>query len=432
MEKDLIYLLAISRYPTLAPYVLSVTIRFYKKCQILRHVTPILGYCNFVLSRVEDTLFKTEDLINEVVDKMKLNPKKRRAFMQLFRSINKSSALFSTFQTINRSQLLEQYRFFLFYIQYFLNNGLNEQNNPDIESNIYFEDVFNEKIQNLFNSNPNYREYKSTFYEFIQGGFEILQNPALDEFFINVFMDSVRNINEEFFRVFIYTLNLKFFEEIDKINLKLKKEQISYENFIDFFTKLLYNLSKKIFLKENPIEASKAFKDRVGRYSPKNMALRALELLMFQELPLSDNNWDNYTLSRNRSIVKSVFNKYITIPDDFFFSNKNRLHISGIVFYGLDKSIQLENWLVERIIEPFFKFVDELINNLIKDINEKQLKSKADVLNSLNNIVMQRISGSIIDQQVRENLDLISEWISENFIDSIMKILKKRMGSIKF
>jgi hypothetical protein len=428
IEKDLIYLLAMSRYSTLAPYVLSVNLRFYKKCIMLGHITPILGYCNYVLSRVEDSLFNTEALIKEEVKRMRINQTKSNAFMQLFRYINKNSALFSTFQTINRSQLLEQYRFFIFYIQGFLHDGLNELFNPDIESNIYFPSIFNEKIKNLFNSNPNFRDYKSIFYEFEQGGFEIIQNSALDEFFKNVFLDSVRNLNEEFFRVFSASLNLKFVEEISNINLKLKNEQITFEDFIDFFQKLLYNLSKKIFLKKNPVTASKGFRDQVGRYSPKNMALRALELLMFQELPLSDNNWENYTLSRNRSIVTTLFKKYITIPDDFFFSNKNRLHISGMVFYGLDKSVQLENWLVDRIVEPFFIFVDVIINNLIKEITENELKSKTEILNSLINIIMQRISGSIIDQQVRENLELISEWIAENSFDSILKILLKRIG----
>lgn len=428
MEKDLIYLLAISRYSELAPFVLSVNLRFYKKCVMLGHITPILGYCNFVLSRVEDSLFNTKVLINEEVDKMNINQTKRDAFIQLFRYINKNSALFSTYQNLNRSQLLEQYRFFVFYIQGFLHDGLNELFNPEMESNIYFVEVFTEKIKNLFNSNPNFRDYKSIFYEFEQGGFEIIQNSALDEFFKNVFLDSVRNLNEEFFRVFVNSLNLNFIEKINNINSNLKNEEISYENVVDFFTKLLYNLSKKIFLKKDPIEASEAFRDKVGRYAPKNMALRALELLMFQELPLSDNNWNNYTLSRNRKIVTTLFKKYITIPDDFFFSNKNRLHISGMVFYGLDKTVQLENWLIDRIVEPFFIFVDVIINNLIKEITENELKSKADILNALINVVMHRISGSIIDQQVRENLEMIAEWIAENSFDSILKILEKRIG----
>jgi hypothetical protein len=183
-------------------------------------------------------------------------------------------------------------------------------------------------------------------------------------------------------------------------------------------------MSKTIFLEETTLDASNNFKDRIGRYSPKKVALRALELLMFLEMPLSDNNWRNYELSRNQQHVVKLFEKYISIPDDYFFSNRNRLHINRTVLYGLDYKVLLEDWLISKIIHPFFEFFENLMEEIAKRSQSVSNRDQKFEIMQLSRVFFQIISRNIIDPQIRDNLEIVSEGLASIFYKPVMNLIR--------
>ncbi len=69
MQKDLLYLLALDRYYGIKPNIISVLTRIQKKCISLGHITPLLDILNFVFSRVEDSNYDTEEILDTISEK---------------------------------------------------------------------------------------------------------------------------------------------------------------------------------------------------------------------------------------------------------------------------------------------------------------------------------------------------------------------------
>ena len=404
MQKDLIYLLALERYFGLQPYIISVLARIQKKCISLQHVTPLLDILNFVFSRVEDSVYDTNKILDYVAEKFTKNQTKREELLKLFDICNKNAVLFGTFQSNNRSQLQEQYRLFFLYNLQFFGTGIDRIDDLD---NFILPSVFKMLVEGMKQQFIHFSDYFTLFERFLQISFALSSNPAFKIVFKHIFQYNVDDLNEDFFSAFITSLNKRIFSEISISNKKLGSNPLQYPEVVDFIIKTIYHSIHTIFIAEDPLKASKNFRDSISRYSPKNIALRSLELLFFKEIPLSDNNWMNYNLSRNKEKVKKLLNEYIKIPKDYFFSNKKLLHISMKHFYSLESETVLEEWLGEYILKPFFAFIDSFWSKLK---NKKTVTSQL-IFQELFSL----LSKSIINPQSLDNLEILCEKLASTF-----------------
>ncbi len=406
MQNDLIYLLSLERYFDLNPYIISVLARIYKKCVTLGHITPVLDILNFMFSRVEDSIYSTQEILENVANKITPLSKKKSALLQIFEFCNKNAVLFGTFQSNNRSQLQEQYRlFFLYNLQFFGAGGMEQNFRADV---LFLPAIFNDEINILKQNFPSFHNYFSLFEKFLHTSFEISTNPAFTLVFKHIFVYNVEDMNEDFFSAFITSLNQRLFQEIEQHNKQLNSDSISYSEAVNFIIKTIYHSIRTIFLAEDPLQASKNFRDSISRYSPKNIALRSMELLFFKEIPLSDNNWMIYNLSRNKEKVINQFKDHLHIPKDYFFSPKKLLHISMKQFYSLESEIVLEKWFVDFIISPFVKFIDGVYQQIQKnklDINKSNINAE----------LHRQLARGIINSQTLDNLELICERMAESF-----------------
>ncbi len=335
-----------------------------------------------------------------------VSPDKRSKLLNLFKFCNKNAVLFGTFQSNNRSQLQEQYRlFFLFNLQYF-GEGLQQTFKSD---NILLPGVFKKQIQILEEKYPNFPRYFLLFERFLHAAFELSTNSAFKNVFNNIFKYGIDELNEVFSSAFLTSLHERLMIEIESYNQD-SSEKLTYSEVVEFIIKTIYNSITTIFLAEDPLKASVNFKDSISRYSPKNIALRALEILFFKEIPLSDNNWMNYNLSRNKEKVIMQFQEFFKIPKDFFFTDKKLLHISMKQLYSLDSEFLLEEWLVKYIIEPFISFVDK-----IWKIMEK--KEESITLNIIFLEFNHQLSRSVINPNILDNLELICEKMAVPFLE---------------
>ena len=143
------------------------------------------------------------------------------------------------------------------------------------------------------------------------------------------------------------------------------------------------------------------FRDKLSRYTPDRIALRVLELNIFKDIPLSDNNWQDYYLSRNKDFVKKVFTPFFTIPEKYFFSSERLLKINMIYDRALLATTPyLEEWIVNEIILQFYSFLSEVARDIPGEATKKEISSA--FINYLNK--------SIIDPYIRENIYDLADY----------------------
>lgn len=397
-QKNMIYPIALKEYPRSLKRIPTVLFVLQRKVLILRQIIPILDILNFVGSRIEDTKFHTKDLVYEIInEKITKDPKKQEDIFKIYNFLNQTASLFSTFQANNRANISRQYQLFFFYCQHFSLRGIETIHE---NSNIFFPEKVKDSIlknwELLHGKNISFE----TFSNFLRKGFSLPTDVALDIVFNRIFKKAVNELNESFFEVYLFSLNSKFNIFLDEIRENSPNFEYSYEEIIHFVFVIIYNLISKIFIADKPENVQKFFNDPLSRYTPKNIALRVLELRIFKEIPLSDNNWQDYFTSRNKEQVKKTLKQYAEIPDSYFFTPERLLRINMIYDRGnLETTSYLEEWIIEIIVK-FYQFQMR--------INQKLPKYYTD--NELYDAFFQEFTKGIVDPQIREKLEEITEF----------------------
>ena len=397
-QKNHIYPIALKEYPKSLRKIPTVLYILQRKVHILKQIIPILDILNFVGSRVEDTKFHTTDLVNEIIkEKICDDIENQNDISEIFDFLNSTASLFSTFQSNNRANISRQYQLFFFYCQHFSLRGLKTIHE---NSHVFFPDKIKDSIlkyQDILNHKGiNF----DTFSNFLRRGFSLPTDDALDIVFNKIFNTSINELNESFFEVYLYSLNTKFNILLDEIRQNNPKFNYTYEEIIHFVFIIIHNLISKIFIADKPEDVQQYFNDPISRYTPKNIALRVLELRIFKEIPLSDNNWQDYFTSRNKALVKKTLKPYADIPDSYFFTPERLLKINMIYDRGnLETTSYLEEWIIE-IIAKFYQFQIS--------INEKLPDKYTN--NELYESFFYEFSKGIMDTQIREKLEEITEF----------------------
>jgi hypothetical protein len=152
-----------------------------------------------------------------------------------------------------------------------------------------------------------------------------------------------------------------------------KNEPYTFDIIVDHISRMLYVLIDKIFLtSSNPDDSSKNFIDPRGRYIGKNIALRVLELFIFQEFNYSDDIWPEILISLQATRVKKDLKAIINIPDKYFYNDKDLTRfITTYNLQSFDNALFFEEWLINEIILPLNDFILN-IRKLIKDPTNKK------------------------------------------------------------
>lgn len=407
-----IFPLAIQEYQHSKQNLTSVLFLLQHKVQVLHHITPILDVMNFICARIEDSIYDTLTLVENIVRKTNLFPNSPHMvpkFIELFKFINNAASLFSTFQSNNRANPTNQYLLFFFYVQHFCAGGIKgmEQNNS------FF---FPSKLQKEHHPNFPYWDHElepQYFQNFIFHGMQLpyTADSALDSLFQNVFLKPVQKLNEEFFESFLFSLNQKFLELLKDLTDLGAPQEYDFNKIVHYLFILLYNLVDYVFIESTPKEAQKHFKDRLSRYTPEKIALRVLELKIFKIIPLSDNNWQDYFLSRNKTLVYKLFKDYYNIPESYFFSDERLLKINMMYERGLSKQTPyLEEWLIDSIFHPFFNFQNHISTEIMSKSTFVSTKEDA------NQIIFNWISRGVIDRNVRARLEELADFLTQIWI----------------
>ena len=367
LGRERLYQLALERYPLAKEKLVDLLYYFYKKCNLLENFSPLLDFLNFVCSRVEDSIYSKLDIIKkDFLANFNYTEEKKSSLLRIFDFLDKKSTLYSTFQANNLPSTKNQFNLFLLYMKYYFGGGSlealevgdllllpkkfkTELNKRNKESQITISANSIKDIQNIM-------DYMSL----------ISNMDALSIIIEKIFNLELAQINYDFFKTFLRSLNLNISMLIEKENQILsenpKNTPITFDITIDHICRMLYTLIDKIFIRKMPEQASTNFIDPRSRYVGKNIALRVLELFIFQDLNVSDDVWPDYLISLNKNSLRKELEPYnISIPEKYFYSFQDIIRfVITYNFQSYSDQQLFEEWLINEIIIPITGFIQEI------------------------------------------------------------------------
>lgn len=364
--REKLYQVALEEYSTSKEKLVDLLYYFYKKCNLLQSFSPLLDFFNFVGARVEDSVFSKLDIIKkEFLINLEYTPEKKASIIKFFDYLDKKSTLYSTFQANNLPSPKSQLNLFLLYMKYYFGSGLEALEVGDLLflPTIFKDalDQYNKNIDDVIGTNSikNIKE----FLNFLSALSNI---KNINLFFQKIFKKNISQLNYGFFRTFLKSLNSNFSQNIEQENKILSEDPqnapFTFNIIVDHICRILYVIIDKIFMRSSPNDASKNFIDPRSRYIGKNIALRVLELFVFQDINYSDDVWPDYIISLNKEQLKDQLEQFnVTIPEKKFYTVEELIQI--MITYNIHSFSDqpfFEEWLINEIIIP--------LNNLIQDI----------------------------------------------------------------
>lgn len=386
--REKLYQIALKEYSSSKEKLVDLLYYFYKKCNLLQSFSPLLDFFNFVGARVEDSVFSKLDIIKkEFLINLDYSPEKKNSIIVFFDYLDKKSTLYSTFQANNLPSPKSQLNLFLLYMKYYFGSGLEALEVGDL---LFLPKVFkdtlnqhNKDVEEVIGANSikNVKE----FLNFLSALSNI---KNIDLFFQRIFNKNISQLNYGFFRTFLKSLGSNFSQIITQENKALSEDPqntpFTFNIVVDHICRILYVIIDKIFMRSSPDDASKNFIDPRSRYIGKNIALRVLELFVFQDINYSDDVWPDYIISLNRKQLEGEMEKFnITIPEKKFYSVEELIQI--MITYNIHSFSDqpfFEEWLIYEIIIP--------LNNLIQDVRNsvKDLENEIEVYEKLSEILL--------------------------------------------
>ena len=370
--RERLYEIALDEYGNSKEKLVDLLYYFYRKCKLLESFSPLLDFFNFVCSRVEDSIFSKIDIIEkDFLDNMDYSLEKKNAIIKFFNFLDRNSTLYATFQANNLPSSKAQLNLFLLYMKYYFGSGLETLEIGDL---LFLPEIFktalnqyNRKMDNVINAKS--IKNIALFSNFLSN---ISNVDNIDIFFQKIFGKKVSQLNYRFFRTFLKSFNANFMNLIESQNEVLVKDPnnitFNFDIIVDHICRILYVLISKIFFRNNPNDASINFIDPRSRYIGKNIALRVLELFIFQDINYSDDVWPDYIISLNKEQLKKNLKKFnIRIQEKYFYTAEDLTQIMGT--YNIQSFTDqplFEDWLFNDIILPINNFILR-VNNSVKD-----------------------------------------------------------------
>lgn len=402
--REKLYNLAIKEYSFAKEKLVDLLYYFYKKCNLLHNFSPLLDFFNFVCSRVEDSVFSKSDVIRqEFLINFDYTEAKKDAILKIFDFLDKNSTLYSTFQANNLPSPKAQYNLFLLYMKFYFGSG-------SLEALKSTELLY---LPERFKSPKVDEKTIIAIQEFIEHASILSTLSDVSIIFEKIFNRHITSLNYDFFKTFLRSLNMKLSKLIEEQNKIIVEdfgdEPFSFKNIVDHICRMLYTLIDKIFIRSTPNQASKNFIDPRSRYVGKNIALRVLELFIFQDLNVSDDVWPDYVISMNKEdLMKDLESYDVKIPEKYFYNVEDIIRF--VITYNFQTSTDqmiFEQWLIDQIITP--------LNNFIRTIHKsiKNPKDKEEVYDVLENYFCENVpqeNEKMVEEIKFACLQLIPIW----------------------
>ena len=380
--REKLYQTALEEYAYAKEKLVDLLYYFYKKCNLLQSFSPLLDFFNFVGSRVEDSVFsKLEIIRKDFLSNLDYSIEKKNSLIKFFNFLDRKSTLYSTFQANNLPSPKSQLNLFLLYMTYYFGSGLEALEVSDL---LFLPKIFkttldqhNKNVDDVIGAN--FINEINNFLKFISALSNI---ENIDIFFQKVFKKNISQLNYGFFKTFLKSFNSNFANEIEQENILLSENSdnkpFAFNIIVDHICRMLYILIDKIFLRNTPDEASINFIDPRSRYIGKNIALRVLELYVFQDINYSDDVWPDYIISLNKGYIKEELKRFdVIIPDTHFYTDEELIQI--MLTYNIQSFSDqpfFEEWIIYEIIIPLHNLISNIHSSVRDPSNEIEVYEK--------------------------------------------------------
>ncbi len=380
--REKLYNVALDEYSLSKEKLVDLLYYFYKKCNLLQSFSPLLDFFNFVGARVEDSVFSKVDIIKkEFLINLDYSTEKKNSIIKFFDYLDKKSTLYSTFQANNLPSPKSQLNLFLLYMKYYFGSGLEALEVGDL---LFLPEIFkkslnqyNKNVEDVIGANS-----INNIKEFINFLSALSNIKNINLFFQKIFKKKISQLNYGFFKTFLKSLNSNFSQNLTRENEILCEDPentpFTFNVIVDHICRILYVLIDKIFMRSSPDIASKNFIDPRSRYIGKNIALRVLELFVFQDINYSDDVWPDYIISLNKDHIRNEIKNYkIEIPDKYFYSVEELMQI--MITYNIQSFADqpyFEEWLIHEIIIPFNDLFQKIRNSVGDPTNKIEVYEK--------------------------------------------------------
>ncbi|MFX1347493.1 MAG: hypothetical protein ACFE92_02355 [Promethearchaeota archaeon] len=380
--REKLYQVALKEYSLSKEKLVDLMYYFYKKCILLKSFSPLLDFFNFVGARVEDSVFSKIDIIKkEFLINLDYSTEKKNSIIKFFNYLDKKSTLYSTFQANNLPSPKSQLNLFLLYMKYYFSSGLEAL---EVGELLFLPEIFkntlnqhNKSVNDVIGANS-----VNNIKEFLNFLSALSNIKNIDLFFQKIFNKNISQLNYGFFKTFLKSLNSNFCQILAQENEILSEDPqntpFTFNTIVDHICRILYVLIDKIFMRPSPDLASQNFIDPRSRYIGKNIALRVLELFVFQDINYSDDVWPDYIISLNREQIKNDLKKFnINIPDKYFYTVEELIQI--MVTYNTQSFSDqpfFEEWLIHEIIIPFNDLIQKIRISVKNPSNEFDVYEK--------------------------------------------------------
>ncbi len=379
--RERLYEIALKEYPLIKEKLIDLLYYFYMKCRLVKNFTPFLDFLNFICSRIEDSLFSKTDIIKkEFLNNLEYTEEMKNSLLRIFNFLDQKSTLYSTFQANNLPSPKAQFNLFILYMRYYFFSGLEALEVGDL---LYLPGIFKTALNQYYleenrvintSSIDNIKNFINLFV--------ILRNiNNVDLFIQKIFKKELSELNYEFFKSFLNSFNTRISMIIDDENHKIKddpkNQPITFNLIVDHMCRMVYTLIDNVFLRSNPNEASKNFIDPRGRYKGKNIALRVLELFLFQDMNFSDDIWPEFMISLHKEKIQENYLKNFRIPDKSFYTDESLLKLLiETNFVSKSEDIFFEDWILSEIIIPLDNFFQEIKKSVKDPSNRNEVSEK--------------------------------------------------------
>ncbi|MFX1503015.1 MAG: hypothetical protein ACFFDH_18790 [Promethearchaeota archaeon] len=406
--RERLYKIALSEYSSSKEKLVDLLYYFYKKCNLLQSFSPILDFFNFVGARVEDSVFSKLDIIKkEFLANLDYSTEKKNVIIKFFEYLDKKSTLYSTFQANNLPSPKAQLNLFLLYLKYYFGSGLEALEVGDL---LFMPEIFkktlnvyNKKIDDVIGANS-----IKNIKEFLNYLSTLSNINNINLFFYKIFNKNVSQLNYGFFKTFLKSFNSNFSHKIIEENKILtenpENSPLTFRIIVDHICRILYVLIDKIFIRSSPAEASTNFIDPRSRYIGKNIALRVLELFVFQDVNYSDDVWPDYIISLNREKLKEELKQFkVIIPDKHFYSLEELMQI--MITYTIQSFSDqpfFEEWIIYEIIIPLNKLIQGIRNSVKDPTDQIQVYKK----------LSEYLISDIGDEKIKKDFEFLCQQLA--------------------
>ncbi|MFW9821350.1 MAG: hypothetical protein ACFFE4_00350 [Candidatus Thorarchaeota archaeon] len=376
--REKLYQMALKAYPSAKEKLVDLLYYFYKKCSLLQSFSPLLDFFNFVGARAEDSIFSKLDIVRKefLVNLDDYSTEKKNALIRFFEFLDNKSTLYSTFQANNLPSQKSQLNLFLLYMKYYFGSGLEALEVGDL---LFLPSIFKKVLDkhNMKSDDVIGANSIKNINNLLNYLYSLSNIEHIDLFFIKIFNNAVSHLNYGFFKTFLKSFNSNFALKIKQENEALsdnpENEPFTFDIIVEHMCRILYVIIDKIFLRQNPDDASENFIDPRSRYIGKNIALRVLELFVFQDINYSDDIWPDFVISLNKEQIKEEIKERfnIIIPETKFYTDEELTQI--MITYNiqsLSDQPYFEEWLITQIIIPLNNFI-LYIRNSVQDPSNK-------------------------------------------------------------